>query len=170
MPQYRIIDTQSKNGVFVNDRKIENQLLSHGDRITFGGPPGVKIGDFKPQPLSEFVYKFEIEYKVEQLTSHLLLPQLSRLSTSEEKEDDGIFEFMSTFREKAEFVIWWGASLGVVWAALFGESGLFTAIARVLGITDSGLMYFQISIGLLVTIGVFIAFILFKRRKQSHSK
>jgi hypothetical protein len=59
---FTVKDRKSKNGVFVNDRRIDAHLLAHGDVLVFGGATAnTKLGDVLPQPLTEFRYTFEVE-------------------------------------------------------------------------------------------------------------
>jgi len=50
-----IKDEKSVNGVFVNNRKISERALAHGDTIIFGGGAGIPVDTFI-MPDSQFVY------------------------------------------------------------------------------------------------------------------
>lgn len=55
---WRIVDTNSINGVFVNNAKIKEAVLAHGDIITFGGGASLEVGTIRPNPDAEFVFQF----------------------------------------------------------------------------------------------------------------
>eukprot|EP01118_Nematostelium_gracile_P011478 TRINITY_DN4075_c0_g1_i3.p1 TRINITY_DN4075_c0_g1~~TRINITY_DN4075_c0_g1_i3.p1 ORF type:complete len:104 (-),score=37.91 TRINITY_DN4075_c0_g1_i3:26-337(-) len=56
--KWTITDSNSVNGVFVNDVKIKEAELKNGDLITFGGGATAAVGAIRKQPESEFVYQF----------------------------------------------------------------------------------------------------------------
>jgi pSer/pThr/pTyr-binding forkhead associated (FHA) protein len=61
----------SKNGLFVNDCKIDTCILHNGDIIIFGGGPDLKIGSILSQPSSEFRYTFMEQQEVKSFVSFM---------------------------------------------------------------------------------------------------
>jgi len=58
---WQIRDNRSVNGVFVNDRKINQHQLKPHDVITFGGGAKLEVGQTLCQPQSEFTYQFGLD-------------------------------------------------------------------------------------------------------------
>ena len=57
-PQWKLVDHSSRNGTFVNNMKVSEVILEHGDSITFGGGGLLPYGSMKHQIDSEFTYTF----------------------------------------------------------------------------------------------------------------
>jgi hypothetical protein len=95
----------SKNGVFVNDRRIEAVQLVPGDVIVFGGAtPTTKVGDLLPQPMSEFRYTFELERPA-------LSPGPAAADNKEESVVESTFASMKALTENITVIFTWISSL-----------------------------------------------------------
>lgn len=57
-PRWKLIDHSSRNGTFVNNMKVSEVVLEHGDSITFGGGGLLPYGSMKHQIDSEFTYTY----------------------------------------------------------------------------------------------------------------
>lgn len=57
---WEVRDNRSVNGIFVNDRKVQEAVLKDGDVVVFGGGGDHPIGAIIEQPDSEFRYEFRI--------------------------------------------------------------------------------------------------------------
>lgn len=57
---WEVRDNRSVNGIFVNDRKVQEAVLKDGDVVVFGGGGDHPIGAIIEQPDSEFRYEFKI--------------------------------------------------------------------------------------------------------------
>lgn len=55
---WKLVDHSSRNGSFVNNMKVSEVILEHGDQITFGGGGLLPYGSMKHQIDSEFTYTF----------------------------------------------------------------------------------------------------------------
>ena len=65
---WRLIDLKSLNGLFVNDVKVSETVLVHGDIILFGSGYGLPIGQRKRHPINECTYRFEVEAMTQVIT------------------------------------------------------------------------------------------------------
>ena len=77
------MDKGSKNGCFVNGRKILQQTLNHGDIVVFGGGSMLMTGSYQDNVDSKFAYKCSIskDMKTGQHYSSLELVLFRRLLT-----------------------------------------------------------------------------------------
>lgn len=57
---WEVRDNRSVNGIFVNDRKVQEAVLKDSDVVVFGGGGDHPIGAIIEQPDSEFRYEFRI--------------------------------------------------------------------------------------------------------------
>jgi len=87
---WTLTDLGSLNGTFVNNIRVSNRVLQFGDELVFGGPPGTKLGDIRPQPESEFRFRFE-KYTADG-------------NTEEAKEEEvGLRTVLDTLKEVQEY-------------------------------------------------------------------
>jgi len=106
---YSVEDLNSTNGLFVNDRRVKEQGLNDGDIIIFGGAtPTTKIGDLAPQPLSEFVYRFEIE-------------NLLQFDKDFKRGAENAFDSMKSLTENLTVIFTWISSLIIAGSYLFAD-------------------------------------------------
>lgn len=61
--KWQIVDNSSLNGIFLNNEKITQSVLSEGDIVTFGGGGNKSVGFVCSQPDSELVFKMYYRHR-----------------------------------------------------------------------------------------------------------
>ena len=101
-----ITDSNSKNGLYVNDIRVKSAELMHGDLVCFGGSEQIKLGQHFPQPNSEFIYQY--------ITDNTISNNNNIHSKESEEEDSTAFDTMKAITENVSVVFTW---LGLLFAA-----------------------------------------------------
>jgi hypothetical protein len=118
--QIMLIDLNSTNGCYINDRKIDVAHVRHGDKLTFGGRGrSVPIGQIDAQPKSEFIYELSIDGGADAEDA----AGAPATAAAAGEDDPSTFELLKTLTDNIQLLLTWVTAALLVGSYLFAEEG-----------------------------------------------